>query len=553
MLRILVLVWVCLVAAPASADAAKQTDKPVPVAQNAQSVPPSVEAMVMLDGKPLFPIKVQVLSFSPADRAKAISERISKLIKNPFFNADNIMAIDGDSTSDIVAGDNVLMSITEPDAMASGKQRTVLAKEYVQIMQTSITQRAHEYSAHSLTLGAIYAAVASLVLLILFIVLSRVTPRIISKIESWKGTYVRSLRLQSIEVVHQDRIVSVLVTCIKLTRFVAVLVLLNLYVPLVLSFFPWTRSYSSRYLEYIINPLEKIGGAFLGYLPNVFFIAVIVFITHFIIKFTRFLFSEVEKRTITIPGFFPEWAGPTFNIARFLIIVFALVVVFPYLPGSDSPAFKGVSVFLGVLISLGSSSAISNIVAGVILTYTRAFKLGDRIQIGETTGDVVESNLLVTRVRTIKNVDITVPNSMVLGSHITNYSSAAKDYGLILHTTVTIGYDAPWRQVHELLIAAASATENILELPVPFVLQTSLDDFYISYQINAYTDKPSIMARTYSELHQNIQEKFNEGGVEIMSPHYSSLRDGNQTTLPEPYLPESYKAPPFRVKKMDTD
>ena len=162
-----------------------------------------------------------------------------------------------------------------------------------------------------------------------------------------------------------------------------------------------------------------------------------------------------------------------------------------------------------------------------------------------------KKTLLVTRIRTIKNVDITVPNAMVLSSHITNFSSSAQDYGLILHTTVTIGYDAPWRQVHELLIAAAQATGNILEQPVPFVLQTSLDDFYVSYQINAYTDKPSVMARTYSELHQNIQEKFNEGGIEIMSPHYSTLRDGNQTTIPESYLPESYKQPTFRVSKVD--
>jgi small-conductance mechanosensitive channel len=181
----------------------------------------------------------------------------------------------------------------------------------------------------------------------------------------------------------------------------------------------------------------------------------------------------------------------------------------------------------------------------------RAFKLGDRVKIADTVGDVVEKNLLITRIRTIKNVDITVPNAMVLGSHITNFSSSAQSYGLILHTTVTIGYDAPWRQVHELLIAAARATENILELPEPFVLQTSLDDFYVSYQINAYTDKPSVMALTYSVLHQNIQEKFNEAGVEIMSPHYSSLRDGNQTSIPASYLAESYKPQPFRVGKVD--
>ncbi|MDD2541146.1 MAG: mechanosensitive ion channel family protein, partial [Desulfuromonadaceae bacterium] len=311
------------------------------------------------------------------------------------------------------------------------------------------------------------------------------------------------------------------------------------------------RGMATTLFDYILAPIEKVGLAFASYLPNVFFLLVIIVITRYSIKFIKFLFSEVEKETITLPGFYHDWADPTFKIVRFLIIAFAAVVAFPYLPGSDSPAFRGVSVFLGVLFSLGSSSAISNIVAGVILTYMRAFTLGDRVKIADTVGDVVEKNLLITRIRTIKNVDITIPNAMVLGSHITNFSSSAQSYGLILHTTVTIGYDASWRQVHELLVSAACATENVLEMPAPFVLQTSLDDFYVSYEINVYTDKPSVMARTYSELHQNIQEKFNEAGVEIMSPHYSSLRDGNMTTIPESYLPGTYTQPPFKVSKVD--
>jgi len=398
-----------------------------------------------------------------------------------------------------------------------------------------------------LAMGAIYSLAATIALVILIVIMNRLLPRFLAKIESWKGNKIRSLRFQSIELLHHDRIVSAITTSARTIRLIVVLMMLNFYVPLVMSFFPWTRPYSSKYLDYVINPLEKVITAIIGYLPNIFFIAVISLITHLVVKFTRFLFSEVRKGTISIPGFYPEWAQPTFNIVRFLIIVFAVVAAFPYLPGSDSPAFKGISVFLGVLISFGSSSAISNIVAGVILTYTRAFNLGDRVKVGDTIGDVLECNLLVTRVRTIKNIDITVPNSMMLGSHISNFSSSAKDIGLILHTTVTIGYDAPWHQVHELLISAAMVTENILEQPKPFVLQTSLDDFYVSYQINAYTDKPSVMARTYSFLHQNIQEKFNEGGVEIMSPHYAALRDGNQTTIPESYLSESYTPPSFRI------
>ena len=240
---------------------------------------------------------------------------------------------------------------------------------------------------------------------------------------------------------------------------------------------------------------------------------------------------------------------PTYKIVRFMVLAFVLVVIWPFLPGTGSEAGKGVSLFLGALFTLGSSSAVANMVAGTVLTYTRAFRIGDRIQLGDTVGDVIEKTLLVTRVRTIKNVEITVPNALVLSGHIINYSAVAKKGGLILHTTVTIGYDAPWRKVHELLVAAARATENVLETPAPFVLQTSLDDFFVSYQLNAYTDQAAVMARTYSDLHQNIQEKFSGGGVEIMSPHYAALRDGNRTAIPTDHLPAGYAPPPFRVAR----
>ena len=156
--------------------------------------------------------------------------------------------------------------------------------------------------------------------------------------------------------------------------------------------------------------------------------------------------------------------------------------------------------------------------------------------------------MLVTKIRTIKNEEITVPNTKIMNSEVINYSTCAPDHGLIMHTTVTIGYDAPWRQVHQLLIDAALNTDLILKKPVPFVLQTALNDFYISYQINAYTRSPNAMAVIFSQLHQNIQDSFNNAGVEIMSPHYKSLRDGNTITIPEKYRAKNYDPPAFRVE-----
>jgi small-conductance mechanosensitive channel len=291
-------------------------------------------------------------------------------------------------------------------------------------------------------------------------------------------------------------------------------------------------------LGYITSPLKVIALGFIGYLPELFMILVVVFITFYIFRAINFISVEVERGNLSIPGFYPEWSRPTFNLVKIIIIAFSFIVIFPYLPGSDSPAFQGVSVFLGLLISLGSSSAISNIIAGLVIIYMRAFKLGDRVKIGDTTGDVIEKTMLVTRLRTIKNEEVTIPNASILAGKTINYSVEANGPGLILHSTVTIGYDIPWKQVHKLLIGAALKTDRILKEPSPFVLQTSLDDFYVSYQINAYTITPEKAALIYSDLHSFIQDAFNEAGVEIMSPHYRAARDGNQITFPPTYLPE---------------
>ncbi len=382
--------------------------------------------------------------------------------------------------------------------------------------------------------------------------IQRLSQSLSTRIPLWKGTLIKPITLKNIHLLTEERIVEMLLLANKALTFVILIITGYFYFTLLFNFFEFTETWASALFHFIANPLFSALGAFISYLPNLFSILVIIGITRYLTKFVHFIFGEIGKGTISFPRFHRDWAEPTYKITRFLIFIFAAIVIFPYLPGSNSPFFQGISVFVGVLFSLGSSSAISNIVAGVVLTYMRPFKVGDRVKIADTMGDVMEKTLLVTRVRTIKNVDITIPNSMVLSSHIINFSSSAQDRGLILHTSVTIGYHAPWKQVHTLLIDAANATENILKEPKPFVFQTSLDDFYVNYELNAYTESPNVMATTYSDLHQNIQDKFNEAGVEIMSPHYAAMRDGNQTTIPETYLPKSYQAPAFRIIPADS-
>lgn len=511
--------------------------------------PPVVVEPVLLDNKPVFTVSVGVLSFTPKERARAVSNRLEKLSRDRLLEIDLITVVESETTSDIVLQDRVLMTVTEADAKLHAKPRQELALEHADKIRSALKAYRSERSLNRMLINAAQAGGVTLVLVLVLFGIKRSVPWLESQIRSWQGTIIRSIRFQSIEILHEDRMVAILLSSIRFARLLLVFGLLYLYIPLVLSFFPMTEGMASRLFGYIEAPVVKVWQGVTAYLPNIFFVMVIAVCTWYVIRFSRFLFHEVEQENISLPGFYPDWAMPSFKITRFLIIAFAVVVAFPYLPGSDSPAFKGVSVFLGILFSLGSSSAIANVVAGTILTYMRAFTLGDRVKIADTVGDITEKTLLVTRIRTSKNVDITIPNSMVLGSHIINYSSSTQ---LILHTTITIGYDVPWRQVHQLLINAARDTGQILQEPAPFVLQTSLDDFYVSYELNAYTDAPSRMARVYSDLHTNIQEQFNNAGVEIMSPHYSTLRDGNMSTIPANYLPPDYQVPAHRVTKVES-
>jgi small-conductance mechanosensitive channel len=523
---------------------------PVPPPPAATPAPRPAGAPVVVEGRTLFYVPARMFTFSPEERARAIADHVRWLSEQSPAQIRAVHPEDAETTTAIMSGEVVIATVTDSDAQAAGEARQELAKEYTQAIQRTALALRDQTSARVLLFAALYSLIATVLLAVILRLLGFGFSKFYTKLESWHGVYIRSIRIQQLELLPAERITATLLVATRGLRLVLSLALLYAYITTVTNFFPWTRGYSAVLLDYVLAPVRIVWNALTSYVPDLFFVAVIAIVAYYVTKFVKFLFSEVANGSVSLPGFFPEWAMPTYRIVRLLIIAFTLVVAFPYLPGSKSPAFQGVSIFFGVLLSLGSSSAVANVVAGTVLTYTRAFQLGDRVQIGDAVGDIIEKTLLVTRVRTIKNEDIAIPNGMVLGSHIINFSSAAKQQGLILHTSVTIGYDAPWRHIHALLISAAEATSNILREPRPFVLQTSLDDFYVSYQINAFTNRPNQMAQTYSELHQNIQDKFYEAGVEIMSPHQFGVRDGNHVAIPADQVPQGYVAPPFRVARV---
>jgi len=537
-------VWVALLLLAGPVPAQQDSTAPTPTAQQTAGEP------VILRSDTVLLVRSRVGSFTAAERAAAIQRRLEQLSSDPYFRADSLRLNPGDASIDIVVGDRVLMTITDADAAAAGLTREATAAAYFTAIQQALQRESLTARFRTLGLGVLFTLLAIIAVFIIFRVAGRIHARAAKTIEAGSTTWVPTIRIQKQVLLSAAQTTAALLWLARALHIVLLALLLYVTLPIILSFFPWTRPYADRLFGYVITPFVQIWNAFTQYVPNLFTIAAIAVFTYFLLKVIRMVFDGIGRGNVALPGFFPEWAEPTYKLVRTMVFIFALIMVWPYLPGSGSPAFQGVGVMVGLLISLGSASAVSNLIGGIVLTYMRSFKVGDRVRIADTVGDVVERSLLATRVRTIKNVDITIPNAMVLSNHIINYSSIATETGVILHTTVTIGYDAPWRQVHELLTAAALATDGILEEPPPFVLQTSLDDFYVSYEINAYTDTPGRMAVIYSQLHQNIQDRFNEGGVEIMSPHYRAQRDGNTTTIPASYLPGDYRAPAFRVESL---
>jgi small-conductance mechanosensitive channel len=483
--------------------------------------------------------------YSGEDRAKTITDRIKKVAEDPHIAVTSL----GTSTYEqpitlLTAGNELLLSILDEDAIAAGRTRQELAVEVSQKLSTAIEKYREERSLKRRLTALLYALIATLVLIAILYLLIKIYRKGEAKIQSWLNSKKVSIGIQSFEVVRAERIKMVLSFGLKFIRFFIFLGIFYFYLNFLLSFFPRTEAFGNKLFNYTFGSLKTVGLGIWEKIPGLIVLAIIVLIALYILKLMRLFFVEVEKGAITLKGFYPEWAKPTYKICRILVIAFAAVMAFPYIPGSDSVAFKGVSIFIGVLFSLGSTSFVANILAGYSITYRRVFRVGDRVKIADFVGDVVEMRLNVTHLKTIKNEEIIVPNSMIVNSHVINYSSLVREKGLILHTTVTIGYDTPWRQVHSLLLMAAERTQGLLREPPPFILQKSLDDFYVTYELNIYTDKPLEMARLYSELHQNIQDAFNEQGVQIMSPHYE-MDPGQIKVVPK----ERWYSPPAKEVK----
>lgn len=479
----------------------------------------SERAPVRLDGQLLF--YVRALPATPAqDRAKTIGQRIEEIAGDRTVDVDSLRVVEMEDRTRILAGENLVVGFIDADGAAEGFSRKLLAERALMKIKASIASYRNDRSPRVLLINTLYALGASVLLALGLLAVRGAFRKLNTLAEGRFKARIEALEAQSHQLVQARQLSNALFGILKGLYLSSILVAGYLYLHFVLFLYPWTRPLAARLLALILDPLQTMGLGLIDSLPGLAFVAVVVIVTRYILRLMRLYFESIDRGTVTLARFDREWALPTYKIARMIAIAFAAIVAYPYIPGSSSEAFKGVSIFLGLVVSLGSSSIIGNLMAGYSMIYRRAFKIGDRISIDNVTGDVIERRLMVTHLRTIKNEEVVVPNSTIINSNIVNYSTLAASRGLILHTTVGIGYATPWRQVEAMLLLAAERTLGLLKQPGPFVMQKSLGEFAVTYELNAYCDKPQEMALLYSAMHQNILDVFNEHGVQIMTPNY---------------------------------
>lgn len=476
-------------------------------------------APVVVDSRVLF--RVRGISAYPAEeRARTIAARIAAVASDRTFPVEDLRVVESENQTEILAADRLIMGVFDADATLEGVRRPVLVQFCRGKIAEAIQAYRHERDPRVLASKVLYGAVATVASIALVFLILRLSRRLESAVQARYLSRMQGLRIQTFQLVQAEKVWTAVRGAVHMARALALLAVFLVYAQYVLGLFPWTRQLSKRGLALVLDPLRSMGASILAAVPGLAFIAVLVVVVRYVLKLSRLFFAGLESGTVTLSGFEKDWSWPTYKIFRLLIIAFAVVVAYPYVPGSTSDAFKGVSIFIGVIFSLGSTSVVSNTIAGYAMTYRRAFRVGDRVQIGEHVGDVEAIRLQVTHLRTLKNEEVIIPNSVILNSHVINYSSLARNSGLILHTTVGIGYETPWRQVESMLLMAADRTPGLLREPPPFVLQKALGDFCVTYEINVYSDRPQNSLQLYTALHRNILDVFNEYRVQIMTPAY---------------------------------
>jgi small-conductance mechanosensitive channel len=463
-------------------------------------------------------------SHGAEEAVRMAEERLLRIAQDPFYTPYLLKTETDENGAWIFYRDARVGFVTNKVAAKLGITAEQRANEIIDAVEVAVTRYHRRQTPKEWRRALILAGLATFLLVAALYLLRLLYRRLGRWIKEKTGAGVK-LAGQRLGFRSTVRVAAFERRTLRLLYVILNVLLVLIYLQAAFTIVPLTRGYAFSMIAYLVDPLRFVWQGLLGNIGDFFFIAVIVALARLLLRGIRLLLTETASGRLSLPGVGPDHTDHLYKILRLIVIAITIVMVYPYIPGSSSAAFQGVSLFAGALFTLGASSTAGNFIGGIVLIFSGSFRVGDRIKIGNVVGDVEESTLALTRLRTNKNELITFANGSVLAQSLVNYSAIARKDGVIIHTSVTIGYDVPWRKVHELLLAAAMRTEYVLEEPPPFVLQTSLNDFHVSYQINAYTREANRMTAILSELHEHIQDSFAEGGVEILSPSFTALRD----------------------------
>jgi len=504
-------------------------------------------APVVVDGEML--LQLRGVSAVPAKyRAAKLREDLLAVANDPAVDPASGRVVTNDASADIYFADQRVVRLYPIDAQLEEVPLKLLAEATLLRMQVVIEKyRAARTPEKLLRSTAMFVALTAAAAVLIWLSI-RVLGWIDRLVERRVKGHIERLEKASHRIIHGGQIWSWIGIIARGVRLLAVIAIILTWVSTALGLYPWTRPLAGTIFRLVLDPLRELSTGFIHSIPDFAFLVILAFVVRFILRGVRTFFERVGRGWIRLESFDRDWAMPTYRIVRVLIIAFGLIVAYPYIPGSESEAFKGVGIFMGVVLSIGSTSFIANMIAGYSLTYRAAYREGDVVGIGEHIGEVVEIRALSTRIKSMKNEEINIPNSTVLGSSVINYNAYQRKQGLILHTQVSIGYDTSWRQVEAMLMEAATRTPGLLSDPEPFVLQRSLGDFAVDYELNAYCRDAKSMAARYSALHANIQDVFNEYGVQIMSPNYEHDPEQPKTVPPDRW----YAAPARRPVQTGT-
>ncbi|MDR2040301.1 MAG: mechanosensitive ion channel family protein [Bacteroidales bacterium] len=482
---------------------------------------------LVIEGDTLFSLYAARGGVTVHDRVENAENRIIELGKDRGVIPDSIylLLLEDGMQTEIMYGHKVIMSVTQIDALWMNMDMESLAKIEKEAVISAVKTLQHKNSLLQV-FKRIGLFLLILVIQVLFLFLTNwLYRRLKALINKNTNKWFKPLVIRNYQLLSPKNLAKICIAGGNIMRYVVIFLQLLISIPLIFSVFPQTKKLASVLFGYIINPIKSIVISIVNYIPNLFTIAIIWLCIRYLVKGVAYVSREVQNEKLKIPGFYTDWAMPTYHIIKFLLYAFMIAMIYPHLPGASSGGFQGISIFVGLIVSLGSTTAISNIIAGMVITYMRPFKIGDRIKLNDTEGNVIEKTSFVTRIKTSKNEVITIPNSFVMSSHTTNYSASARDYGLIIHTNISVGYDIPWQKVHECLVKAAKMTKNIIREKEPFVLDLGLEDYYNVYQVNVYISNADAIPQIMTELHTNIQDVFKQEGLNMESPFLVSERN----------------------------